>query len=187
MNKDSNASINFSLKKNASIQIGLYILITAYIIKTILNGFLVDDNPVGMMSSEIIEILCSSLLFFAMLLSLFTIYFKGKRASKKSQNKLWNKKTKQISIKVVMGLMLTFVLSTTLMKMGEIYLITPLLLICYALLLFIVKNKKRNNIITLSLLSILLAITCYFIPSYWYSSLAILGIAQIAYGVVIRD
>ena len=40
MNKQDNLDVNFSLKGNASIQIGIYFLLAVYLIKTLLDGFL---------------------------------------------------------------------------------------------------------------------------------------------------
>ena len=182
-----NSSVNFSLKSNASIQIGIYFFILAYAIKNILNGFLVDDNPIGMMSAEIIEILCFSLIFITILLSIIALFFKSRRASRKNKVPFWNAKTKNISFKVFILISLSLLSIATFTKIGKINFIAPISFIFYAIILFFVKRPERKNIIVLSLLCLLLAITCFFIPSYWYSSIAILAISHIAYGVVVRD
>ena len=62
MNKQDNLDVNFSLKGNASIQIGIYFLLAVYLIKTFLDGFLIDDNPAGMLSAEILEFLLIAIL-----------------------------------------------------------------------------------------------------------------------------
>ena len=69
---------------------------------------------------------------------------------------------------------------------GLIDYLTPIFLFLYAVLLFLFKDKERKNLLILSGLSLLLAVMCMLIPTYWYSSLSILGIAHIAYGVVIK-
>ena len=56
MEKHDNFLVNFSLKGITSILIGIYIVIGAYALQFILDGFLTDGNPLGMMSTEIIEI-----------------------------------------------------------------------------------------------------------------------------------
>ena len=48
------------------------------------------------------------------------------------------------------------------------------------------KHKSRKNILIISLVNVLLAALCIVIPSYWYSSLFILGITHITYGVVVK-
>ena len=47
---------NFTLKGLTSILIGLYFFIAGSIINSIIEGFLIDDNPMGMLSPQIIEI-----------------------------------------------------------------------------------------------------------------------------------
>ena len=80
-----------------------------------------------------------------------------------------------------------FVLLIFLEKQGLIDYLTPTFLIIYGALLFLLKCKERKNILILSGLSVLLAIMCILIPTYWYSSLSILGIAHITYGVVVKN
>ena len=93
MEKHNNFQLNFSLEGYASIQIGLYFLITAFAIKNILAGFLIDDHLLGMMSAEIIEVLISIITFLMFLFSSFALFFKGRRKAKKLQYNLWNTKT----------------------------------------------------------------------------------------------
>ena len=89
-----NLSINFILKGFTSILIGVYFLVAAYLIKFILDGFLIDGNPMGMMSAEIIEILIIVITFFLFLFSSLALFFKGRRTAKKNHYKLWSEKTK---------------------------------------------------------------------------------------------
>lgn len=187
MSKHDNFEVNFSLKGFASIQIGIYFLVTAYVIKNILDGFLIDDNPAGMLSVEIIEMLIIGLVFFTLLLSSFALYFKGRRASKKYHHTLWNGKTKTAFWKYIIVFLIIFITLFLLMKQGFIDFITPVFLILYGILLLFFRNKNRKNLIILTLISILLAVVCFVIPSYWYSSLFILGIAHITYGVIHKN
>ena len=77
------------------INIFLEFLIAAYCIKSILEGFLIDDNPFGTLSVELIEIFIIVITFFTLLFSGLALYFKGKRKAKKFQYQLFNKKTKK--------------------------------------------------------------------------------------------
>ena len=186
-NKDhDNFSTNFSLKDFTSILIGIYFLVAAYGIQFILDGFLIDGNVMGMMSVEIIEVLIIVIVFFLFLFSSLALFFKGKRVAKKFHYKLWNGKTKAIFWKYLIGNLLLFCVLLLLLNKGHVNYITPSFLLFYGILLFLLKNKKRKDLLILSLISILLAILCILIPTYWYSSLCILGIAHISFGIVVR-
>jgi hypothetical protein len=187
MSNHDNFEINFSLKGNASIQIGVYFLLAAYVIKTVLDGFLVDDNPFGMMSAEIIEFIIISITFFTFLFSALALYFKGRRQSNKFQYKLWNAKTKKNFWFFILSFIGILFLLITLMNLGYIDFIVPSFLLLYGLLTFLNKNKKRKSLLILSGICLLLAFLCILIPSYWYSSIFILGIAHITYGFVVRN
>jgi magnesium-transporting ATPase (P-type) len=186
MNKHDNFQVNFSLKGIASIQIGIYFMVAAYLIKNILDGFLVDDNTMGMLSAEIIEVLLISITIFTFIFSSFALYFKGRRASNIFQNKLWNAKTKTAFWIYVFSFLVMLAVSIVLMRMGYIDYITPVFLILYAILLLIFKNKERKNLLVISSICLLLAVVCFLIPTYWHSSLFILGIAHVTYGVAVK-
>ncbi|WP_158841355.1 hypothetical protein [Polaribacter sp. L3A8] len=184
---NNNIQINFSLKGITSILIGAFIFVASYLIETILNGFLIDDNPLGMLSAETLEILIITITIFAFLFSSLTLFFNGKRTAKKQEHKLWSEKTKAATKKYFLGIIIIFASLLILMNLGFIDYITPTFLILYAVLLFVFKNKERKNLLILSGVSILLAVMCFLIPTYWASSLSILGIAHVAYGVVVKE
>ena len=187
MNNQDNFSINFTLKGFTSILIGVYFFLAAYIIKTMLDSFLIDDNLMGMMSAEIIEFLIISITFLLFLFSSLALFFNGKRTSKKNNYKLWNAKTKSAFKKYLFFNAIVFVALIALMNFGYIDFITPIFLILYGFILFYFKSKDQKNLIILVGLCLLLAIICFLIPTYWYSSLVILGIAHITYGVVVKN
>lgn len=182
----NNSQIHFSLKGFTSILIGAYFLLGSYVIKTLLNGFLIDDNPASVLSVKTIEVAIIVISFLVFLFSSLAIFFSGKRNAKKSQIKLWNPKTKTALWKYIVGILFIFTTLFVLLNAGFIDYLTPIFLIFYAILLFIFKNKERENILILSGLCVLFATVCLLIPSYWYSSLSILGIAHITYGVVVK-
>ena len=186
MNKHDNFLVNFSLKGFASIQIGIYFLIAAFFIKSILEGFLIDDNPLGMLSAEIVEVLIISITILTLLFSSLALYFKGRRTAKKFQFKLFNKTTKTALITYLFSFTILLVILVIMMNLGYINNITPVFLIFYALILFLFKNKERKKLLLISGICLLLAVICFLIPTYWYSSLFILGIAHITYGVVVK-
>ncbi|WP_288955388.1 hypothetical protein [uncultured Polaribacter sp.] len=181
-----NFQINFSLKGFTSILIGVYFLLGSYVIKTLLDGFLIDDNPAGMMSVEIIEFLVIGIALFVFLFSSLALFFAGRRNSKRFQYKLWNGKTIAAFFKYFIGFVIMLIVLVIIKNQGFIDYLTPTFLVLYGILLFVFKNKERKQLLVLSGLCLLLALMCILIPSYWYSSLSILGVAHITYGVVVK-
>ena len=177
---------NFTLKGLTSILIGLYFFIAASIINSIIKGFLIDDNPLGMLSPQIIEIVIFTLIFFVFLFSSLALFFGGKRTAKKFDYKLWNTETKIAFRKYILKIVVIFLVLILLVNLGLIDYLTPVFLILYGVLLALSINKQRKNLLVLSGISVLLAAICFLIPSYWHASLSIIGIAHIAYGVTVR-
>ena len=177
---------NFSLKGFTSILIGLYFFIAGSLINSIVEGFLIDDNPMGMLSPQIVEIAILALLFFVFLFSTLALFFGGRRTAKKFDYKLWNTETKIAFRNYIFKIIVIFSVLIILMTLGFINYLTPVFLILYGGLLALSMNKQRKNLLVLSGLSIFLAVICLLIPSYWYASLSIIGIAHIAYGNAFR-
>ena len=177
--------INFSLKGFTSILIGAYFFIAGYLIKTVLENFLIDNNAMGMFSPEILEVVVIAIVFFHFLFSTLALFFGGRRTAKRFDYKLWNTETKIAFRNYIFKVIVIFSVLIILMNLGFINYLTPVFLTLYGILLFLFKNKQRKNLLILSSLSILLAVVCFLIPSYWYSSISILGIAHITYGVVV--
>ena len=177
---------NFTLKGLTSILIGLYFFIAASIINSIIKGFLIDDNPLGMLSPQIIEIVIFTLIFFVFLFSSLALFFGGKRTAKKFDYKLWNTETKIAFRKYILKIVVIILALILLVNLGYINYLTPVFLTLYGVLLAISSKKQRKNLLVLSGISVLLAGVCFLIPSYWHASLSIIGIAHIAYGVTVR-
>lgn len=186
MSKTDNIELNFSLKGNASIQIGIYFLVAAYCLKNAIDGFLIDGSTFGMLSPEILEIFGIFIVFLTFLLSGLALYFKGRRKAKKSDYHLWNTKTKKTFWLMILSFIGIFLLLLWLLHKGFVDSITPTFLLLYGLLIFLNKNKKRKDLLILTGICLLLGALCIFIPSYWYSSLFILAMAHITYGFVVR-
>lgn len=182
MNSEQSTS-NFALKGFTSIQIGLYILLASYLIQIILEGFLIDDNPMGMMSAEILEYVIISIGFFLWLFSSLTFFFSAKRRAKKQESHLWNSFSKSIFWKYLASFLVLFIALIFLMNQGLIDVITPVFLIFYGCILLLINAKSNQNIRIITGICLLLAMICFIIPNYWYASLSILGIAHITYGI----
>ena len=185
MKTDNTSQLNFSLVGFTSIQIGIYILLAAFAIETLLLDFL-DTDTLGLSSEINLVIAIATITFFTVLFSFFALFFKGKRNAKQQQLQLWNKKSVAtfwiilISFLSIYGI-LFFVYTQNLEDF-----ITPTFLLFYGLLLFAFHKKERKNLLVISGICLLFSIICFMIPTYWYSSLVILGVAHITYGVVNR-
>lgn len=190
MNKNSTLQDNFSsffiLKGVTAILIGIYIYGGAYIIKAVLDGFLKDDNPTGFMSEQNVELLSIGVALLVVLFSLITHYINGKNSAKKTQQKLWNTATRKNAKVFALGMLLFFSILIVLKSFGFINYITPTVLILYGILLFLLKNKARKDLLVLIALCILLGSLCFLIPSYWYSALIIISIVHVTYGVMVK-
>ncbi|WP_298780205.1 hypothetical protein [uncultured Polaribacter sp.] len=187
MNKQDNFLVNFSLKGYSSIQIGLYLLIAAYVIKSMLDGFLIDDNPMGMMSAQIIEVLGFVVIFLTFFFSSLALFFKGRRKAKKQNYLLWNSKTKKRFWLYLLNFSILFFVLVFLSNTSYTNYITPTFLLIYGLFLSLLEKKKDKTLYVLSGVTFLLAILVFFIPNYWYSSIYILGVAHITYGIVVKE
>lgn len=187
MTSKDHISENFALKGFTSIQIGIYFLLASYILKIILEGFLIDDNPMGMMSAEIIEYLFISISIFLFVFSSFALFFSAKRRAKKQELPLWNSLSKGIFWKYTASFIVLFIALLFLLKQGFIDFITPVFLIFYGANLLLMSKENNQNIRIISGICLLLALICFLIPGYWYASITILGIAHITYGIVVKN
>ncbi|MDN3619896.1 MULTISPECIES: hypothetical protein [Polaribacter] len=183
---NDNYQINFSLKGFTSILIGAYFFIAGFFIETIVKGSLAEETSLDL-PSKTTEILIITAVLLVFLFSSLTLFFNGKKNAKKLQHQLWNDNNKLAFKKYILAFVVIFTSLLILMNLGFITYLTPTFLILYGLLLFIFKNKERKNLLILSGLSLLLAVMCFLIPSYWASSISILGIAHVAYGVVVKN
>ena len=183
----NNHEVNFILKGFTSILIGFYLFCGAYLIKSILNGFLIDDHLAGMFSAEIIELVALGILFLVFLFASLAVFFAGKRMAKRHQFKLWNGKTKKMAFRYLFLIAFFSSLLVVLMNVGLIDFIAPAFLVSYGLILFVLKgDSSRKKILALSGLAFALGCLCFFIPDYWSSAVSILGIAHVAYGIVVN-
>jgi magnesium-transporting ATPase (P-type) len=187
MEKQNHIQPNFSLQGYSSILIGIYFLCATFLIKKLIMGFLVDGNPLGALSPQIIEILILTIIFITFIFSSLTLFFNGKSKSKKLDYKLWNAKTKTILWKYLLSFIVIFLVLSYLIFFNYSDYLAPFFLLLYAVTLLFLKLKNSKNLFILAGVSLFLAIICFLIPNYWYSSLLILGIAHITYGLVVKD
>ncbi len=186
-NSLSNISVNFVLKGFTSILIGVYILLGTYLLEEILIGFLTDGNPLNLIASpQIIEILFFTVSSFVWLFSSLAFYYAGRRNAKKNHTQLWNSSTKKNSQKYIISVLLIFIVLGFFTNAGLIDFLTPIFLILYSFLVLLLRGSKHRNNLILIVIPLFLSLICFFIPSYWYNALTILGITHIAYGIVVK-
>lgn len=178
-----NFQLNFSLKGFTSILIGAYLFIAGYLLEAILN----NATPLETLSPKAKEICTITIVFAFFLLASFTLFYMGKRNASQLKINLWNDKTKAAVKKYSSVSAVILISLIVLMNLELTNYLAPTFLVFYGTLLFLFKHKERKNLLVLSGLSLLLAIMCFLIPTYWSSSLSILGIAHVAYGVVIKE
>ena len=185
-NLQSNTSQNFILRGFNSIQIGLYLLLFAYVLKSLLDGFLSDVSLLGMMSIEVIETVGLSVLTLFILLSGLAVFFSNRRRFRKLGEKVWNKDSKSKMMEYYVLSILGFVLLFAL-KNSSFSMYLPTAFLAYLALMLVGLNRKRKKpLILLASISLLLGILSFLIPSYWYSSFLIVGIGFVLYGIMIR-
>mgnify|MGYP001193881631 CR=1 FL=1 len=180
-----NTSQNFNLKGFNSIQISLYILLGSYIVNSSILGFVAEENPMGMLSIEIIENICLFMIILVGIFSMLAVFFSSRRATRKAGEMVWNMASKKQFWSYIVALLLGVVL-LTLVKNTGINFTTPFFLLYLGLVLAILNSQRKKEYYLLTAISLLLAIIVYIIPSYWYSSLLIIGGAFFVYGIVIR-
>ena len=181
-----NNEVNLILKGFTSILIGIYLFCGAYLIKSILDGFLIDNHLTGMFSVEIIEYVALAILLLVFVFSSLALVFAGRRVAKRHQFKLWNAKTKKTAFRYLFLIAFSASMLIFLMNVGLINLITPTFLVAYGLILYLLRNDYRKKRFFLSGLAFALGVLCYFVPGYWSSAISILGIAHMAYGIVVN-
>ena len=135
-----NFEVNCSLKGFTSILIGVYFFLLSYAYKYILESFLIDDNTLGMLSPQIIEIIFISLAAIFVLFSSLALFFSAKRITKSFKTLLWNGKTKVAFLKYLVGIIVIFAVLITLMSLGFIDFMTPTFLIMYAFFLLVCRT-----------------------------------------------
>jgi len=178
---NTNLSVNFILKGLSSICIGFYFLIGSYLMKLIITPFLIEDYYADVTS----VFLLVAVVFLVFVFSILTLYYFGNKAAKKQNIRLWNAASKTVAKKFFTGIIILFLVLFILLQFNFYNYLTPTFLILYGFLLYFLRQNQRKGFIIIASLCLFLGIICFLIPSYWYSSLTILGIAHITYGVVV--
>jgi len=185
-NLKHNSSQNFILKGLNSVQVGLYILLGSYLLKSSLQNFLSDDNPMMMMSIEIIEIICLIIGVFVLLFSSLAIFFSSRRNTRKFGFKVWNEKSKRHFWVFFLMMLPSLFFLIIIKSQGYIAYITPFFLIYLGGAMALFNQKKKKEYYLIAIISVLLGTLVFLIPTYWYSALLILGASFLVYGIMVR-
>ncbi len=175
---------NFSLNKTASIFIGSFLIIGTFIISSVIEGTLLKSNTSDVIFSSATKFYIATTTFLVFLFLVLSIFFIEKRKAKKMEYTLLNSSTKKRFLKYTICLFSLFLILIFLLQQDFVNILAPLFLASYAIILFVFKNKKDKKLLVISGICILLSIICFLIPSYWNSSIYIVGIAHITNGVV---
>jgi hypothetical protein len=178
-------SSNFLLQGFNSIQIGLYFIISAYLIKKTIANFLVDDTFMMFMSVQLIEFFVIGILFLLWLFSSFALFYSNRRNARKLNKQIWNPASKKRFWIYLTHVVISFLILILLYSNGLFNYIGPVGLILYAFLV-IALSAFDKHLFLIAGVALLLAVMSFIIPTYWYSSMLLIGVAHFAYGVVIR-
>ncbi len=189
MSKDQklNSKVNFTLKGLNSIQIGLYMLLFAYLIQGLLNGFMSDSSFLAMMSIQIVEVQIVFLAFLFILFSYFALFFSSRRTSRKNKKQFWNTPTKATFWVTFFLTVITIALLFFLNKQGLFLELTSVFLLLYGIYILLFNFRKKKQFQLLGAICLFLSIVTFIIPSYWYNSLLILGIGHVVYGLMVKE
>lgn len=185
-NSPINYRSNFILRGVNSIQIGIYLLIFAYVTKTILEGFISDSSPLLLLSIELVEYQILSLGILFVLFSYFALFYSSRRICRKESLVFWNASTKAtfwvsffLSIVVISVL---YYLNTQ----GFYLQLTAIFLLLYGIYLLLYNFRKKRSLYIMGGLFLMLALLTFIIPTYWYNALLIAGVGHIVYGLMVK-
>ena len=140
----------------------------------------------GMMSIEIIELAAVVFIVLFILLSGLAVLFSSRRRVRRSGHKLMNKKSfRQFAI-YLGGTLPSFLILYTMANGGYSMFTGVSFLFLLGAILIGLNPSKKKPLYLLSGLSIGLALISFLIPSYWYSSVMIMGGAFIVHGIMFR-
>ncbi len=182
MEEKNTLTYNFGVSGFTSIQIGIYFLLAAYLIKSSLDGYLLESYSANPLSQEQIVLYIQVLIASTFVFSALTLYVKGVSSARKNRTKLWNERNRKSALLFCLffiGLLsVLYVLHTNDLTTY----IAPTFLIGFAIH-SILQRRVPKEVLLIPGLCILLAFVCILIPNYWYASLLILGVAYVTKGI----
>ena len=184
-NQNNTFASNFRVNGIVSISIGLYFLAAAYLIKSSLDGYVLDGYSSGKLSEASIPLFIGMMTVLTLLFSGFTIYFFARHRSRIQKQALWNSPTQQAALRYGMALVIIGIVLFTLKAYGSNEFLVPAFLIGFALHSLWQTGLRKEQLLIPGL-CVLLTAVCLVIPSYWYPSLLMLGVAYITRGIAYK-
>jgi|SaaInl59LU_5_DNA_1037362.scaffolds.fasta_scaffold58270_1 hypothetical protein len=173
----------FSFRGLSSVLIGIVILIFSYGIQYAIEDGNFNDKMLVLKGKHQIRNFNILMVIIAFLLFPISIFSAEKIKSKK----LGLHKIHQNIIKVLFKYTLTlcglFIILIIISQNSFFSYITPVFLVFYSCILAVFEQKKQQDLFLIVGLCLFLSLITIMIPSYWYYSLYILGVAHITYGI----
>ncbi len=182
MKKTDSKNYHFGVSGFTSIQIGIYLLLAAYLIKSSLDGYLIDSYTANQLSQDQIELFVQILIAATFIFSVLTLYVKGLSNARKIGSPLWNERNKKSALLFVLFFIGLLSVLYVLQAQGLTIYVAPTFLIGFAIH-SILQRHTPKEVLLIPGLCILLAFVCILIPGYWYASTLLLGVAYITKGI----
>ncbi len=175
----------FSLSGLSGILLGIYGLLTVYIINMLTSTYGDGFDGSSQLPIALLEIGILVLAVIMILISLLTLRIRAKRSAKKRDEKLWNPISKKLRFHTLIPLLLCIIILEVVANKGYYSNITPLLLLFYGILLLNLSRFFSGNLKYLAFAEVVLAVIAYFIYDKELLFLGLgFGIFHIIYGLL---
>jgi len=182
-----NIDQHFILRRLNSIEIGLYIFLTAYLIKFISSKEIINNDFFQNLSITSLDKLSTSLFFITSIVIGFAMFFSSRRNARRHHLEVWTPISKKRALLygaiVLTGLSINFFLNYNNLE-GHSFIVY---LLITSLILLANNSSKTKELYIISAVHLLLISIVVLIPSYWYSALLISGVSFFVFGVVTKN
>ncbi len=178
-------SLYFSLSGLSGILLGIYGLLTVYIINMLTSTYGDGFDGSSQLPIALLEIGILVLAVIMILISLLTLRIRAKRSAKKHNEKLWNPISKKLRFYTLIPLLLCIIILAIIANKGYYSSITPLLLLLYGMFLLNLSRFSSGSLKYLAFAEVVLAVIAYFIYDKELLFLGLgFGIFHIIYGLI---
>lgn len=175
---------NFKLRSRSSFFIETYFILGAFLIETVISGFIAVDSPFSFLTVDFLEFFILIVTFLVFLFSTLALFFDSRRNARKIGNKVWNRNSKKMMWLFGLLMILLYIIEFYLLKTGEEAFIIPTFIISYGFLLMILNFSKTKALFVFSMASILIGLSSLFFPNYEFYGLLLLGVSHIVFGII---
>jgi len=175
----------FSLSRLSGILLGMYGLITVYVIYLLTKSFIEGFDAFSQLPVPFLEMGITILVVITILISLTTLWVRARKASKKNNEKLWNTLTKKIRFQTLTPILILSIILIIISFKGYYSFLTPLFLFFYGLILWNLSRFSNGQLKYLAFVETILAVVAIFIYDKEIIFLALgLGLFPILYGIL---